>query len=46
MAIAFIGFLVWVGIAAIRKGRQLALQIALALTLLLATGFLFIKYLE
>lgn len=35
-----------VGIAAIRKGRQLVLQIALVLTLLLATGFLFIKYLE
>ena len=35
-----------VGIAAIRRGRQQVLKIALVLTLLLAAGFLGIKYLE
>lgn len=35
-----------VGIAAIRQGRQRVLKVCLALTLALAGGFLFIKYLE
>lgn len=35
-----------VGIAAIRHGRQRTLKIALALTLLLASGFLGVKYFE
>jgi cytochrome c oxidase subunit III len=34
------------GIAAIRQGRQRLLQVCLSLTLALAGGFLFIKYLE
>lgn len=35
-----------IGIAAIRRGLQRLLQICLSLTLALALGFLFIKYLE
>lgn len=35
-----------VGIAAIRRGKQVMLKVCLALTLLLAAGFLGIKYIE